>query len=490
MDGNESDEVARRLQEAGQEISYSPEDLAARLEQVKARAGQSAERSDPSHWQSSSHRLLLAVDVQGYSGAATETQRQNQMTLTRLLDEAADDAGLDPERWQTQEHSDGILAVLPGGASGPRLVDSFMRYLNASLRAFNYNRAEHARLRLRAAVHLGDVVQGANGFTGSALAETARLLHYQSLRTTLAEAPNACLAVAVSAKVFDVVRASYVSFRASEFRPVLVEEKEYRGQAWIWVPDFGVVGGASVHKEQPRTVGAAVRQRRRSLEFTLEVVAERTGLSVPFLSQIESDRARLSRSSLEKVAEALRTTAVELLASAEDHSLVGGDDEQATQRPRESSTSRSHVPTGPGSSTVTRPAGGSYSRQDPVRGESGEARAPRSHGGPRGSVLRSVEGIQQVVGIETERVAVETVRHYSVAPGVRLNVRSGPGTQYGIIRVLPEGAKVSIFCQTPGTTVAGPYGTSNIWDNIDDGQYVSDAYVLTGSDGYIRPRCS
>jgi transcriptional regulator with XRE-family HTH domain len=71
------------------------------------------------------------------------------------------------------------------------------------------------------------------------------------------------------------------------------------------------------HKEQPLRVGAAVRRRRRALELTLAVVAERSGLSVPFLSQIENERARPSRSSLEKVADALRTTAVELLAAAD-----------------------------------------------------------------------------------------------------------------------------------------------------------------------------
>lgn len=82
-----------------------------------------------------------------------------------------------------------------------------------------------------------------------------------------------------------------------------------------------------------------------------------------------------------------------------------------------------------------------------------------------------------------------SLRYYDTAPGIRLNVRSGPGTQYGIVRVLPEGAKVPIFCQTPGTTVSGYYGTSNIWDNIDDGEFVSDAYVNTGSDGYVASRC-
>ncbi|WP_411761985.1 SH3 domain-containing protein [Streptomyces tunisiensis] len=78
---------------------------------------------------------------------------------------------------------------------------------------------------------------------------------------------------------------------------------------------------------------------------------------------------------------------------------------------------------------------------------------------------------------------------YPVAPGYRLNVRSGPGTGYAVVDVLAEGARVRINCQTPGTWVTGPYGTSNIWDNIGNGQYVSDAYVRTGSDGYVARRC-
>ncbi|MEU9595083.1 SH3 domain-containing protein [Streptomyces sp. NPDC048219] len=93
----------------------------------------------------------------------------------------------------------------------------------------------------------------------------------------------------------------------------------------------------------------------------------------------------------------------------------------------------------------------------------------------------------------TEAVAATAtaaaVSYYPVAPGVRLNVRSGPGTGYGIVRVLAEGARVAIHCQTPGTRVTGPYGTSTIWDNIGNG-YVSDTYVRTGSDGYVASRCS
>lgn len=104
----------------------------------------------------------------------------------------------------------------------------------------------------------------------------------------------------------------------------------------------------------------------------------------------------------------------------------------------------------------------------------------------------SVDRVEEAGGVEEAEAltAAATVRYYSVAPGVRLNVRSGPGTGYSIVRVLPAGSKVPIYCQTPGTTVTGPYGTSNIWDNISNGQYVSDAYILTGSDGYVADRCA
>ncbi|MEU4052951.1 SH3 domain-containing protein [Streptomyces olivaceus] len=102
----------------------------------------------------------------------------------------------------------------------------------------------------------------------------------------------------------------------------------------------------------------------------------------------------------------------------------------------------------------------------------------------------SVDQIQSTGGEDEGAVAAAVARaSYPVAPGYRLNVRSGPGTTYSIVRVLSEGARVAIGCQRPGEWVTGPYGTSNVWDNVGSGQYVSDAYILTGSDGYVAPRC-
>ncbi|MFF0201622.1 helix-turn-helix domain-containing protein [Streptomyces sp. NPDC005017] len=99
------------------------------------------------------------------------------------------------------------------------------------------------------------------------------------------------------------------------------------------------------HKEQHLRVGAAVRRRRRALELTLAVVSERSGLSVPFLSQIENDRARPSTASLEKLADALRTTAVELLAAADPAcsvDVVRAEDVERLLAPQARSLVRGH----------------------------------------------------------------------------------------------------------------------------------------------------
>ncbi|MEH0822286.1 MULTISPECIES: peptidoglycan DD-metalloendopeptidase family protein [unclassified Micromonospora] len=75
--------------------------------------------------------------------------------------------------------------------------------------------------------------------------------------------------------------------------------------------------------------------------------------------------------------------------------------------------------------------------------------------------------------------------------GADLTVRSGPGTGYSAVGSVADGARVTIYCQTTGTTVTGTYGTSSIWDRIGSGRFISDAYVYTGHDGWIPnvPRC-
>ena len=66
----------------------------------------------------------------------------------------------------------------------------------------------------------------------------------------------------------------------------------------------------------PMALGAAIRGRRLELGLTLVEVGRRSGLSHPFLSQVERDRARLSLESLGRVCRALGTSEVELFWDA------------------------------------------------------------------------------------------------------------------------------------------------------------------------------
>lgn len=73
--------------------------------------------------------------------------------------------------------------------------------------------------------------------------------------------------------------------------------------------------------------------------------------------------------------------------------------------------------------------------------------------------------------------------------GAALTVRASPGTGYDAWSSVNDGATVNILCQTEGSQVTCTYGTTTIWDMLSNGGFVSDAYVNTGSDGYVEHRC-
>jgi hypothetical protein len=72
-----------------------------------------------------------------------------------------------------------------------------------------------------------------------------------------------------------------------------------------------------------------------------------------------------------------------------------------------------------------------------------------------------------------------------------LHIRSGPGySEYSAIGVLGEGAEVDIVCQAAGETV-GPspskHTSSDIWDRLTNGGWVSDLYISTPNTGTWSP---
>ncbi len=69
--------------------------------------------------------------------------------------------------------------------------------------------------------------------------------------------------------------------------------------------------------ERGRGLADVVHNRRLEAGLTLAQLAERTALSPSFLSQLENGRTNTSLRSLQRIADALGTTATELLAAAD-----------------------------------------------------------------------------------------------------------------------------------------------------------------------------
>lgn len=67
-----------------------------------------------------------------------------------------------------------------------------------------------------------------------------------------------------------------------------------------------------------------------------------------------------------------------------------------------------------------------------------------------------------------------------------LNVRSGPSTDYAVVGQAGNHANVVIECTARGARITGTYGTTDLWNRIGPGNWVSDAYVSTGSSTRVR----
>ncbi|MBO0775117.1 MAG: DUF1906 domain-containing protein, partial [Actinobacteria bacterium] len=77
---------------------------------------------------------------------------------------------------------------------------------------------------------------------------------------------------------------------------------------------------------------------------------------------------------------------------------------------------------------------------------------------------------------------------YQVTDPQGLNMRSGPGTQYKVIAQLPFGSLAFTACQARGMRI----GKTVVWDHVQAGHWVSDAFVATPNNKTFSrplPRC-
>lgn len=199
------------------------------------------------------HQTIFALDVAEFG----RLERSNPIrvglraSLYHLLRQAFEDSGIDWKGCKREDRGDGVLVLADPATAKARFIDPLITRLTAGVKHHNNAASELAQIRLRVALHAGEVLADKHGYVGEDLNFTFRLLDSDPLREALKEAPSG-LALIVSDAIYQaVVRQGYGAIDPSQYRPVQVHRKETAAQAWIHVPGRAAQAPGSAARPAP-----------------------------------------------------------------------------------------------------------------------------------------------------------------------------------------------------------------------------------------------
>jgi hypothetical protein len=207
------------------------------------------------------YRPMLAVDIASSAGRGNVALMKIRDELFTTLRESFQRSGICWEACHHDDLGDGLRIMPPSGSPKAELIYPVLSELAIRLRTHNRTAGPTTRIRVRAALHAGELCLGpADEITGQPLEVLARMLDAQPVRTALAEAPDAAtVAVLLSQHFYDeTVRHGYPGIDPDDFRQVSFTAKEYTAQAWLYVPGFPSVLSTSVTSvpKAPQKAGA------------------------------------------------------------------------------------------------------------------------------------------------------------------------------------------------------------------------------------------
>jgi class 3 adenylate cyclase len=136
-------------------------------------------------------------------------------------------AGVDCNACRTEDRGDGVLVLVPACVPKARLATVVLAQLGLALRGHNAGCSARARLRLRVALHAGEVHYDDHGVTGNAVNLAFRLVDLPESKAALETSPG-LLAIIVSNWFYDEVIRHYPAAEPGSYRRV--------HSAWIRLP--------------------------------------------------------------------------------------------------------------------------------------------------------------------------------------------------------------------------------------------------------------
>ncbi len=209
------------------------------------------------------HRSIVVVDVEGYGDLARSTHHRlaARAGMYRVMRAAFTAAGLPWDDLTVDDAGDSLLLVLPADVRKLSLVDILPGRVAAELRRHNEVHAHGARLRMRMAVHAGEIHYDDHGKTSPELIFACRILDAPEAKLALKDS-TAPLVLIVSEAVYESVVRQDPAAAPAEYRRITAEVKETRAHAWIRLidgrpngtPNRGANGTARPQPTERRTL--------------------------------------------------------------------------------------------------------------------------------------------------------------------------------------------------------------------------------------------
>jgi len=189
------------------------------------------------NYQKPKHYSMAVVDIEQFGSRNNADQVWLRDRMYEILRKATEAAGLDWSQCAREDRGDAVILLIPSHEAKQDIADGFVRYLNVELVRYAARSAGTVRMRMRLALHFGEVGHDGNGWYGADLNTACRLVELPELKATLREEVETSLVVITSSQWFDaVVRHDPGSVDHRQYRRISFKAKELRDIAWIFVP--------------------------------------------------------------------------------------------------------------------------------------------------------------------------------------------------------------------------------------------------------------
>ncbi len=188
------------------------------------------------------HRTIVVVDIER-SNHPIRTNR-DQVAIRKAMYQALTVA-VRRDIWlrcHNEDRGDGVLVLVPPDVPKIQLVTSLLNRLEAALERHNATmerrdaaRAAATQIKLRVAVHAGEVTFDEHGVVGTAITHTFRMVEAPPLKAGLASSTGV-YALIVSEWFFNEVVFHHPDARPDLYRRVNCEVKETQLSAYMRVP--------------------------------------------------------------------------------------------------------------------------------------------------------------------------------------------------------------------------------------------------------------